>query len=61
MVTTNPSFLRATIKALPDNKLAELITSLKFNTKLEQSALHYATNEQRRRNRQAKEAAVANK
>jgi hypothetical protein len=32
---------------------------LAFNMKLEQSALHFARNEQKRRNRQAKKAAKA--
>jgi hypothetical protein len=44
---------------LDDTNLGQLITELAFSTKLEQSALHFARNEQRRRNRQAKKAAKA--
>jgi hypothetical protein len=42
------------IAELADDKLAELITSLRFNTKLEQSTLAKALREQRRRRRAAK-------
>lgn len=47
------------VEQLSDEKLAELITSLRFNTKLEQSALAKALREQRRRRRAAKAAAQA--
>lgn len=42
------------IGELADAKLAELITALRFNTRLEQSALAKALREQRRRRRAAK-------
>ena len=54
-----PDLIRDAIRKLDDGKLGQLITELAFNTKLEQSALLFARNEQRRRNRQAKKAAKA--
>jgi hypothetical protein len=54
-----PDLIRAAIRNLDDTNLGQLITELAFSTKLEQSALHFARNEQRRRNRQAKKAAKA--
>jgi hypothetical protein len=58
-MTIKHSALRDKIKQLDDGKLTQLITELKFNTKLEQSALHYATTERRRRVRQAKAKAAS--
>jgi hypothetical protein len=54
-----PDLIREAIRNLDDVKLGQVITELAFSTKLEQSALHFARNEQRRRIRQAKKAAKA--
>ncbi len=54
-----PDLIRDAIRKLDDVKLGQLVTELAFNTRLEQSALHFARNEQRRRTRQAKKAAKA--
>lgn len=54
-----PDLIRAAIRNMDDAKLGQLIIELAFSTRLEQSALHFARNEQRRRNRQAKKAAKA--
>lgn len=56
-----PDLIRAAIRDLDEAKLGQLITELAFSTRLEQSALHFARNEQRRRNRQAKKMAKAAK
>ncbi len=52
--TAKPSRIRERINKLGDIELAELITALKFSTKLEQSTLHHAQAEKRRRARLAK-------
>ncbi|WP_303749554.1 hypothetical protein [Stenotrophomonas pigmentata] len=54
-----PDLLREAIRRMDDAKLGQLITELAFSTRLEQSALHFARGEQRRRTRQAKKAAKA--
>lgn len=50
-MTRKPGKYRGAILALSDTALAELITALKFNTKIEQSALATAIAEKRRRAR----------
>ena len=46
------------VTALDDHKLAELITELRFHTRLEQATLAKALREQRRRRRAAKVGAA---
>lgn len=54
-----PNLIREAVRLLDDAKLRRLVAELTFSTKLEQSALHFAREEQRRRARQAKKAAKA--
>lgn len=53
-----PNRIRDNVRALADEKLAELITALRFNTKLEQSVLATALQEKKRRSRAAKAQAT---
>ena len=46
------------VRALSDRDLASLVTGLRFSTKLEQSTLAKALQEQKRRKRQAREVAT---
>lgn len=54
-----PGQIREAIRQLVDSDLAQQITELAFSTKMEQSVLHYARNEKRRRNHEAKKASKA--
>lgn len=54
-----PNLIREAVRKLDDAKLRRLVAELAFSTRLEQSTLHFARSEQRRRTRQAKKAAKA--
>jgi hypothetical protein len=47
--------IREAVIKLDDARLSQLITELRFSTKLQQSTLHTAVMEQRRRRRKAKD------
>jgi hypothetical protein len=54
-----PDHVRDAIRKLGDIELGQLIGRLDRSTRIEQTALHFARGEQRRRKRQAKKAAKA--
>lgn len=54
-----PDQVRDAIRQLGDVELGLLIGRLDRSTRIEQTALHFARSEQRRRKRQAKKAAKA--
>lgn len=48
------SLIRERVRSLTDRQLAQLVTELRFSTKLEQSTLAKALQEQKRRKRLAR-------